>query len=89
MINAYGFIVAAHGQFAQALKYYLEAGVVATDFFSEPVPKTIYDDTVHILCHLMKDMLTCVAYSLWSLCWPEVEGQGSILHIFYFYLLYI
>lgn len=33
-------------QYGQALKSYLEAGAVATYFFSEPVPKEVFDDTV-------------------------------------------
>ena len=37
---------AAEGQFSTAMKFYLEAGVVATDFFSTPVPRSLYDDQV-------------------------------------------
>ena len=36
----------AEGQFSTAMKFYLEAGVVATDFFSMPVSRSLYDDQV-------------------------------------------
>ena len=38
--------LSAHGQYSQALKYYLEVGVVCTDYFSLPVTKSVYDDQV-------------------------------------------
>lgn len=43
-------------QYGQALKSYLEAGAVATYFFSEPVPKEVFDDTVY------KRMIKCCSY---------------------------
>ncbi|XP_013078928.2 integrator complex subunit 8-like isoform X1 [Biomphalaria glabrata] len=46
----------AHGQFATAIKYYLEAGVVATDFFTCPVPRTVYDDLI------LRKMIKCCSY---------------------------
>ncbi|XP_059163560.1 integrator complex subunit 8-like [Physella acuta] len=43
-------------QFSMALKFYLEAGVVATDFFTCPVPRSIYDDVV------FRRMIKCCSY---------------------------
>ena len=40
------FWIAANGQYSSAMKFYMEAGVVASDFFSSAVPKSIYDDQV-------------------------------------------
>lgn len=37
----------AEGAHATAMRFYLEAGLVATDFFTCPVPKQVYDDTVY------------------------------------------
>ena len=48
------------GHHAMALKYYLEAAIVVTDFFSQPVPRAVIDDHVyrrmikcciHLQCH--------------------------------------
>lgn len=36
----------ANGQYSSAMKFYMEAGVVASDFFSSAVPKSIYEDQV-------------------------------------------
>jgi len=44
------------GQHSTAMKFYLEAGVVATDFFTCPVPKTIYDDSIY------RRMIKCCSY---------------------------
>ncbi|KAH9503515.1 Integrator complex subunit 8 [Bulinus truncatus] len=44
------------GQYATAIKYYLEAGVVATDFFTCPVPKSVYDDII------LRRMIKCCSY---------------------------
>ncbi|KAK6184710.1 hypothetical protein SNE40_007123 [Patella caerulea] len=46
----------AHNQYSSAMKYYLECGVVATDYFSSPVPKTLYDDQVY------RKMIKCCSY---------------------------
>ncbi|XP_061162526.1 integrator complex subunit 8-like isoform X1 [Saccostrea echinata] len=46
----------ANGQYSPALKFYMEAGVVASDFFSSAVPKSIYDDQVY------KRMIKCCSY---------------------------
>lgn len=43
-------------QYASAIKFYLEAGVVATDFFTCPVPRSIYDDNV------LRRMIKCCSY---------------------------
>ena len=37
----------AEGAYATAMRFYLEAGLVATDFFTCPVPKQVYDDMVY------------------------------------------
>ncbi|XP_005107242.1 integrator complex subunit 8 [Aplysia californica] len=44
------------GQHSTAMKFYLESGVVATDFFTCPVPKSIYDDTIY------RRMIKCCSY---------------------------
>ncbi|KAK6639269.1 hypothetical protein RUM43_007541 [Polyplax serrata] len=41
------------GDWASALRYYLEAGAVTSDFFSHPVPKTILDNFIY------KRMIKC------------------------------
>lgn len=46
----------ANNQFSPAMKYYMEAGVVASDFFSSAVPKSIYDDQVY------RRMVKCCSY---------------------------
>lgn len=46
----------ANGQYSSAMKFYMEAGVVASDFFSSAVPKSIYDDQVY------KRMIKCCSY---------------------------
>ncbi|KAI0221716.1 Integrator complex subunit 8 [Lamellibrachia satsuma] len=46
----------AHGQYAQALKFYLEVGVLTTDFFTQPVTKNTYDDQIY------KHMIKCCSY---------------------------
>lgn len=35
----------------QAMRYYLELGVVTTDFFSESVTKNVYNEQVDIYSH--------------------------------------
>lgn len=46
----------ANNQYSPAMKYYMEAGVVASDFFSIAVPKSLYDDQVY------KRMIKCCLY---------------------------
>lgn len=46
----------ANNQYSPAMKYYMEAGVVASDFFSSAVPKSIYDDQVY------RRMVKCCSY---------------------------
>ncbi|XP_021343863.1 integrator complex subunit 8-like isoform X2 [Mizuhopecten yessoensis] len=46
----------ANNQFSPAMKYYMEAGVVASDFFSSAVPKSIYEDQVY------RRMVKCCTY---------------------------
>ncbi|KAK7115409.1 integrator complex subunit 8-like [Littorina saxatilis] len=46
----------AESQFPTAMKFYLEAGVVATDFFSTPAPRSLYDDQVY------RRMIKCCSY---------------------------
>ncbi|KAK3086111.1 hypothetical protein FSP39_013715 [Pinctada imbricata] len=46
----------ANSQYSPAMRYYLEAGVVASDFFSSAVPKSIYDDQVY------RRMIKCCSY---------------------------
>lgn len=44
------------GQHSTAVKFYLEAGVVATDFFTCPVPRSIFDDVVY------RRLIKCCSY---------------------------
>ncbi|XP_076470196.1 integrator complex subunit 8-like isoform X2 [Babylonia areolata] len=44
------------GQYSTAMKFYLEAGVVATQFFSLPVTRNLYDDKVY------RRMITCCTH---------------------------
>ncbi|XP_013381432.1 integrator complex subunit 8-like [Lingula anatina] len=37
----------AHAQYSGAMHCYMEAALVASDYFSRPVPKTILDDQVY------------------------------------------
>ncbi|XP_074646480.1 integrator complex subunit 8-like isoform X2 [Tubulanus polymorphus] len=46
----------ANAQYTPALRYYLEAGVVASDFFTIPVPKSVYDDQIY------KNMIRCCTH---------------------------
>jgi len=39
-------ICLAQGNHWQSLRYFLELGIVTTDFFTEPVTKNIYNDQV-------------------------------------------
>ncbi len=40
------FYITAQNQFSQAMRCYLQVGIITTDFFSEPITKNVYDDTV-------------------------------------------
>lgn len=42
-------LLSAHGQHAPAMKFYLESGVVATDFFTETHVNLVYDEQVRDL----------------------------------------
>lgn len=44
------------GQHSTAIRFYLEAGVVATDFFTCPVPRSIFDDVVY------RRLIKCCSY---------------------------
>ena len=46
------------------MKYYLQAGVVATDFFSEPVPRDVFDDQVMIFIHFFGQCAFEIVYNL-------------------------
>ncbi|XP_041376535.1 integrator complex subunit 8-like [Gigantopelta aegis] len=46
----------ANSQYSSAMKYYLEAGVVATDFFTRPFTKTTFDDQIY------RKMIKCCSY---------------------------
>lgn len=46
----------ANNQYSAAMKFYMEAGIVSSDFFSNAVPKSIYDDTVY------RKMMKCCSY---------------------------
>lgn len=46
----------AHNQYNAAMKYYLEAGVVSSNYFAIPVPHPIYDEAVY------KKMIKCCSY---------------------------
>ncbi|XP_052063763.1 integrator complex subunit 8-like isoform X3 [Mytilus californianus] len=46
----------ANNQYSPAMKFYMESGVVASDFFSIAVPKSLYDDQVY------KRMIKCCLY---------------------------
>lgn len=46
----------ANNQYSPAMKFYMEAGVVASDFFSIAVPKSLYDDIIY------KRMIKCCLY---------------------------
>ncbi|KAG1652074.1 Integrator complex subunit 8 [Nymphon striatum] len=37
----------AHGYYSQSIKYYLKAGIVSSDYFSNSVPKQIWDEKVY------------------------------------------
>ena len=45
--------VSANNQYSPAMKFYMEAGVVASDFFSTAVPKSLYDDQVSVTVILL------------------------------------
>jgi hypothetical protein len=47
------FAFSANAQYGPALKFYLEAGVVSSDFFTTAVPQSVYDDQVY------KKMMRC------------------------------
>jgi len=40
------FISLAQGNHWQSLRYFLELGIITTDFFTDPVTKNIYNDQV-------------------------------------------
>ncbi|KAL8569201.1 hypothetical protein ACOMHN_051881 [Nucella lapillus] len=44
------------GQYSTAMKFYLEAGVVATQFFSLPVTRSLYDEKVY------RKMMSCCSH---------------------------
>ncbi|KAL3858729.1 hypothetical protein ACJMK2_008987 [Sinanodonta woodiana] len=46
----------AHSQYSAAMKFYMEAGAVASDFFANAVPKGIYDDQMY------RKMMKCCSY---------------------------
>ncbi|XP_014662496.1 PREDICTED: integrator complex subunit 8-like [Priapulus caudatus] len=46
----------SNGHYGAALKYYVEAGMVCSNFFTKPVPKTIYTDQVY------RRMMKCCSY---------------------------
>ncbi|KAK2180481.1 hypothetical protein NP493_441g02001 [Ridgeia piscesae] len=52
----------AHGQYAQALKFYLEVGVLTTDFFTQPVTKNTFDDQVAVLCQFLDEIDYATAF---------------------------
>jgi len=45
-LTCYTWIYSAQGNHWQSLHYFLELGIVTTDFFTEPVTKNIYNDQV-------------------------------------------
>ncbi|XP_052817702.1 integrator complex subunit 8-like [Mya arenaria] len=46
----------ANNQYSAAMKFYMEAGIVSSEFFANAVPKSIYDDTVY------RKMMKCCNY---------------------------
>lgn len=52
-LKVLGDINYVNNDWASALRYYLEAGAVASDYFTQPVPKTAVDDFVY------KRMIKC------------------------------
>ncbi|XP_048254993.1 integrator complex subunit 8-like isoform X2 [Haliotis rufescens] len=46
----------AQNQYSAAMKLYLEVAVVSTDFFSRPVPKSVFDDQIY------RRMMKCCSY---------------------------
>ncbi|XP_077983182.1 integrator complex subunit 8-like [Glandiceps talaboti] len=46
----------ANGQHAAAIRYNLEAAMIVTDFFSHPVPRTIWNDSIY------KRMIKCCSF---------------------------
>ncbi|GAB1602023.1 integrator complex subunit 8-like [Argonauta hians] len=46
----------AHNQYSSAMKYYLEAGLASSNYFSIPVPNPIYDEQVY------RKMIKCCSY---------------------------
>ncbi|XP_070575185.1 integrator complex subunit 8-like [Ptychodera flava] len=37
----------SNGEFAAAIKYYIEAAMIVTDFFNQPVPRTVWNEKVY------------------------------------------
>ncbi|KAL4235107.1 Integrator complex subunit 8 [Mactra antiquata] len=46
----------ANNQYSAAMKFYMESGIVSSDFFANAVPKSIYDDNVY------RKMMKCCSY---------------------------
>ncbi|KAH3776817.1 hypothetical protein DPMN_178250 [Dreissena polymorpha] len=46
----------ANNQYSAAMKFYMEAGIVSSEFFANAVPKSIYDDNVY------RKMMKCCSY---------------------------
>ena len=49
-------IFPANNQYSAAMKFYMEAGIVSSEFFANAVPKSIYDDPVY------RKMMKCCSY---------------------------
>ncbi len=69
-------LLSAHNQYSQALKYYLQAGVVSTDFFSEPITKNVYDETVRCMC--VREV--CVQCELGLLPAKTLQAECNSVH---------
>uniref|UniRef100_A0A803SLX2 Integrator complex subunit 8 n=1 Tax=Anolis carolinensis TaxID=28377 RepID=A0A803SLX2_ANOCA len=46
----------ATNQYSAALRYYLQAGAVCSDFFTKMVPPDVYTDQVAILCQFLREV---------------------------------
>lgn len=56
------------------MKFYMEAGVVASDFFSSAVPKSIYEDQVRMTYYIQHWGTTLCLLSSFFL---PFEGEGG------------
>jgi len=84
----YTSIYSAQGNYCQALHYFLELGIVTTDFFTEPVTKNIYNDQVCTQrCELGFEFAGATCYIPFSYCLLPLSFPFPFLtpfHTFFF-----